>query len=368
MSSLGKPRDAKRQSSGRIFLSNLHTHDRFFYSFQGNEDSSATKFGATDQDLSARLSSADSAGWRSFHKHQTTLDKIRPEVEGMSLESCSLDLYSKDREVNMKSETHETQNFIQFSGKDLTPTDTGYESKVIPDIHPDKGEASDTSTVHSKSETDLNFDDHEISSIQGDRLCENQNFDNFSTEGYDRTSMVDFKSSGAIPKRYVSNENVPKVISPIEQKDKSDQNDLDEALSMLLNDSSNFVNISVAFQDLSSESMSSSKHSCVVVRESLYNYKEDRTLDDILPEAAQKMTDGQGVSEENVGVNKVVNQSVYDENEDVDQSIYDENEVANRSIHDENENVNQSIYDENAVADRSLHEDEAQGSLYDDDT
>ena len=216
----------------------------------------------------------------------------------MSLESCSLDLYSRDRELNVKSETHETQNFIQFSGKDITPTDTGYESKVIADNHPDKHEASDASIVHSKSDTDLNFENHEISSIQGDRLCENQNFDDFSTEGYDRTSMVDFKSSGAIPKRSVSNENVPKVLSPIEQKDKSGQNDLDDALSMLLNDSSNFVNISVAFQDLSSESMSSSKHSCVVVRESLYNYKEDRTLDDILPEAAQKMTDGQGLSGE----------------------------------------------------------------------
>ena len=31
MSSLGKPRDAKRQSSGQIFLSYPHTHDRFLY-------------------------------------------------------------------------------------------------------------------------------------------------------------------------------------------------------------------------------------------------------------------------------------------------------------------------------------------------
>ena len=30
--SLGKPRDAKRRSSGRIFLSYPHTHDRFLYS------------------------------------------------------------------------------------------------------------------------------------------------------------------------------------------------------------------------------------------------------------------------------------------------------------------------------------------------
>ena len=319
----------------------------------------------------------------------------------MSLESCSLDLYSEDREFKVKSETHETQNFIEFTGKDLTPTDTGYESKVVADNHPDKEEASDASTVHSKSDTDLSYENHEISSIQGDRLCENKSFDDFSTEGYDRTSMVDFKSSGAIPKRYMSNENVPKVLSPIKQNDNSGQKDLDDALSMLLNDSSNFVNISVAFQDLSSESVSSSKHSCVVVRESLYNYKEDRTLDDILPEAAQKMTEGQDVSEENVDVNKVVNRNVYDENqdvnrsvydenedanqsiydenevvnrsvydedEDVNQSIYDENEVANRSIHDINVDVNQSIYDENEVANRSTHEDEAQGSLYDDDT
>ena len=33
MSSLGKPRDANRWSSGRIFLSHPHTHDRFLYSF-----------------------------------------------------------------------------------------------------------------------------------------------------------------------------------------------------------------------------------------------------------------------------------------------------------------------------------------------
>ena len=32
LSSLGKPRDAKRGSSGRIFLSHPHTHDRFLYS------------------------------------------------------------------------------------------------------------------------------------------------------------------------------------------------------------------------------------------------------------------------------------------------------------------------------------------------
>ena len=32
LSSLGKPRDAKRRSSGRIFLSYPHTHDRFLFS------------------------------------------------------------------------------------------------------------------------------------------------------------------------------------------------------------------------------------------------------------------------------------------------------------------------------------------------
>ena len=31
LSSLGKPCDAKRRSSGRIFLSYPHTHDRFLY-------------------------------------------------------------------------------------------------------------------------------------------------------------------------------------------------------------------------------------------------------------------------------------------------------------------------------------------------
>ena len=31
LSSLGKPRDAKRRSPGRIFLPYSHTHDRFFY-------------------------------------------------------------------------------------------------------------------------------------------------------------------------------------------------------------------------------------------------------------------------------------------------------------------------------------------------
>ena len=31
LSSLGKPRDAKRRSSGRIFLSYPHAHDRFLY-------------------------------------------------------------------------------------------------------------------------------------------------------------------------------------------------------------------------------------------------------------------------------------------------------------------------------------------------
>ena len=33
MSSLGKPCDAKRRSSGRIFVSNPLTHDRFLYSY-----------------------------------------------------------------------------------------------------------------------------------------------------------------------------------------------------------------------------------------------------------------------------------------------------------------------------------------------
>ena len=33
LSSLGKPRDAKRQSTGKIFLSYPHTHDRFLYTF-----------------------------------------------------------------------------------------------------------------------------------------------------------------------------------------------------------------------------------------------------------------------------------------------------------------------------------------------
>ena len=33
LSSLGKPRDAKRRSSGGIFLSYPHTHDGFLYSF-----------------------------------------------------------------------------------------------------------------------------------------------------------------------------------------------------------------------------------------------------------------------------------------------------------------------------------------------
>ena len=32
LSLLGKPRDAKRRSSGRIFLSYPHTHNRFLYS------------------------------------------------------------------------------------------------------------------------------------------------------------------------------------------------------------------------------------------------------------------------------------------------------------------------------------------------
>ena len=32
LSSLGKPRDAKRRSSGQIFLAYRHTHDRFLYS------------------------------------------------------------------------------------------------------------------------------------------------------------------------------------------------------------------------------------------------------------------------------------------------------------------------------------------------
>ena len=31
MSSLGKPRDAKQRSSGQIFLSYPHSHDRFLY-------------------------------------------------------------------------------------------------------------------------------------------------------------------------------------------------------------------------------------------------------------------------------------------------------------------------------------------------
>ena len=32
LSSLGKPRDAKRRSSGQIFLSYSHTHNGFLYS------------------------------------------------------------------------------------------------------------------------------------------------------------------------------------------------------------------------------------------------------------------------------------------------------------------------------------------------
>ena len=31
VSSLGKPRDAHRRSSGQIFLSHFHTHDKFLY-------------------------------------------------------------------------------------------------------------------------------------------------------------------------------------------------------------------------------------------------------------------------------------------------------------------------------------------------
>ena len=37
MASLGKPCDAKRRSSGQIFLSYPHTHDRFLYSSVGKE-------------------------------------------------------------------------------------------------------------------------------------------------------------------------------------------------------------------------------------------------------------------------------------------------------------------------------------------
>ena len=47
---LGKPRDARQLTSGRIFLSTPHTHDRFLYSHMGKKEIRSEQLQGTEKE------------------------------------------------------------------------------------------------------------------------------------------------------------------------------------------------------------------------------------------------------------------------------------------------------------------------------
>ena len=232
-----------------------------------------TSFGAYDQDLTTLLPSSDTGGWRSYHRDHADNNEVEKDVKKHSLDSLKSETANEGTENKASYLDHEDHSSLNFPTTRMADHDTGYESKLLYDeftaTDPVLGgnlELNQTANV-----SDLN---NAASNKQNNSLYSDDNFiDNCLTnQDRENNTKSEFTSDSAHVPNYVS-----------VNEDQATRNDLDEALSLLLNDSSSFVNISIVSQDQSSSLLDSSdaNNSTVKVRQSVYSLQEDRTFDDL---------------------------------------------------------------------------------------
>ena len=200
--------------------------------------------------------------------------------------------------------------------------DTGYETKVGLDDCYEAHETLGAKTFEVNPDLDMYTENNENISIHNDNLFKNPDLNDFVVTNQDRTN--DLTCVAAIPKSSASHEVLLDVKQKNEQEETPDKNDLDEALSMLLNDSSNFINLSVVSQDQSSDSSNSGNHSGVTVRESLYSYKQDKTVSDVNTFGVRTVQTGE-VEEKLRHIDDEASKgSLYDDDDDIKGSLYDD--------------------------------------------
>ena len=243
-----------------------------------------------------------------------TLENFNLQTNKRRLECKDFSNDEKDilHDFDMKDET----NFDM--GRDKTIFDTGYESKLKCSESSDN---QDGACGHVESLENLNLSPV---AMETERKMNNATWE-----------LSDSASSNSIyGETPAKSENIPNLTFDEETlsgkritNDSNDglaQNDLDDALTLLLNDSSNFVNISVVTNNEDSLVDSDS----VQVRESIYNlHEEGKSLEDM---------GGDQIDSENAGANE----SIY--------NIHEEEKVLDDMDRDrtDSESIRGSLYDD----------------------
>lgn len=237
------------------------------------EQPSRSSFGTSDQDLPTLLPSSDTGGWRSYHKDHAEKNEVEKNTKQHSLDNLNSETANDEMENKTKHLETEDHSSLNFPTTRMAGHDTGYESKLLYD------EFSGTDPVlggNLELNENSNFSDlsNASSNTQNNTLYSDGNFYENCLTDQDRecNTKSEFTNDSA---------HVPNYASVNEEK--ATRNDLDEALSLLLNDSSSFVNISIVSQDQSSYLLDSgnTENSSVKVRQSVYSLKEDRTLNSL---------------------------------------------------------------------------------------
>ena len=297
-------------------------------------------FGASDQDFTTLLPTGDTAGWRNIHNIQSdklevgankmdeqsneslhrgairTMDKTL-ENFNFKIDKESIELECKDIHIGESEIMHNLDN-IDKTNIDIektmngTSVDTGYDSNIqykkgtsdqnsVPGYVEAMG-SLETSPIAKETENRKNNVANAVSNTassnstqsRGNEAMGSLEISPIAKETSSRKSNAacDFsntasssaifrgKMEGAenIPNLVLDNETLSsKNITPV-SKEQLAQNDLDEALTLLLNDSSNFVNISVVTNN--EDSITDSDN--VKVRESIYSlHDSDNNFDDL---------------------------------------------------------------------------------------
>ena len=245
-------------------------------------------FGAADQDFNTVLPTCDTAGWRNMHKvhsekledgamkmEDTSLENLNHgalKMEDTSLENLNLQI-GKDRMECKDASIHESEMLHDFGMKDKNNLDTGYESKIKYSECFDNQE-SICGNVEALQNLSLSPVTSETDMKRNTAMREESETTSANSVHRENPAKPENVPDFAFNLETLSNESMTK-----DPKEGSAHSDLDDALTLLLNDSSNFVNISVVTNNEDSSFIDSDT---VKVRESIYSpHEEERPLDDM---------------------------------------------------------------------------------------
>ena len=302
-------------------------------------------FGASDQDFTTLLPTGDTAGWRNIHKIQS--EKLKGGASKLDEQSDESLHYGATK---TKDKTHESFNFkidkesIKLEHKDIpigeseimhnldiidktnidiektmdgTSVDTGYDSN----IQYKKGTSDQNSAigyVEAMGSLEISPIAKETVSRKENAACAMSYTASSNRSAIFRGSV---KEAANIPNLGLDNETLSSKNTTHVSNEQLAQNDLDEALTLLLNDSSNFVNISVVTNN--EDSIADSDN--VKIRESVYSLNDDNMG---LGELDRNRSDSGGAE---------AKQSIYD--------LHEPSGEMEKGLTD-TENVKGSIYDE----------------------